>query len=102
MNVGWWKSGNMQLKFSKKSRRRERHSAFGGKGRNIRLSNRSEKTSGFQYAHLLSSTDASEIISWKEESPVFSFTHCMPFGEKIENPEEDPVTRKITTIGGDF
>ena len=80
----------MQLKFSKKSRRRDRHSAFGGSCRNIRFSNRSEKTSGFQYAHLLSSTDASEIISWKEESPVFSFTHCMPFGEKIENPEEDP------------
>ena|SRR5277367_858970 len=98
MNVGWWKSGNMQLKFSKKSRSRDRHSAFGGNGRNTRLSNRSEKTSGFQYAHLLSSTDASEIISWKEESPVFSFTHCMPFGEKIENPEEDPTACQKPTL----
>jgi len=88
----------MQLKFSKKSRRRDIHSAFGGSCRNIRLSNRSEKTSGFQYAHLLSSTDASEIISSKEESPVFSFTHWMPFGEKIENPEEDPIICQIPTL----
>ncbi len=80
----------MQLKFSKKSVRRERHSAFGGSGRNILLSNKSPKTSGFQYAHLFSSTDADEIISWNDESPVFSFTHCIPFGEKMENPDEDP------------
>jgi hypothetical protein len=46
----------------------------------------------------LSSTDASEIISWKEESPVFSFIHCMPFGEKIENPEEDPVACQIPAL----
>jgi hypothetical protein len=88
----------MQLKFSKKSRRRDRHSALGGSCRNIRVSNRSENTSGFQYTHLLSSTDASEIISWKEESPVFSFIHCMPFGEKIENPEEDPVACQIPAL----
>jgi len=90
MKVGWWKSGNMQLKFSKKSLRRERHSFLGGNGRNIRLSNRSENTSGFQYAHLLSSTEADDIISRNEESPVFSFTHCMPLGEKMENPDEEP------------
>jgi hypothetical protein len=31
-------------------------------------------------------------MSWKEVSPVFPFTHCIPLGEKIEKPEEDPVT----------
>ena len=49
------------------------------------------KISGFQYIHLLSSTVELEIISWNELSPVFSLTHCIPFGEKIENPEEDPM-----------
>ena len=52
---------------------------------------RSENTSGFQYIHLFSSTEADEIISWKEESPVFSFTHWIPFGEKMEKPDEDPI-----------
>lgn len=48
------------------------------------------KISGFQYIHLLSSTVAWEIISWNELSPVFSLTHWIPFGEKIEKPDEDP------------
>jgi hypothetical protein len=30
-------------------------------------------------------------MSWKEVSPVFSLTHWMPRGEKIEKPEEEPV-----------
>jgi hypothetical protein len=51
---------------------------------------RSPKTSGFQYIILFSSTEADDIISWKEESPVFSLTHCTPLGEKMENPEDDP------------
>lgn len=29
-------------------------------------------------------------MSWNEVSPVFSLTHCMPFGENIEKPEDDP------------
>ncbi len=58
--------------------------------------NRSEKTSGFQYIHLFSSTEAEEIISWKEESPVFSLTHWIPFGEKMENPDEDPMVKSAT------
>ena len=81
----------MQLKFSKKSVSRETHSAFGGSCWNKGRLNRSENTSGFQYIHLLSSTEEAEIISWKEESPVLSFTHCIPFGEKMENPDEDPI-----------
>src|SRR5271163_2542114 len=48
------------------------------------------KISGFQYIHLLSSTVEWEIISWNELSPVFSLTHWIPFGEKIEKPDEDP------------
>ena len=56
----------------------------------------SPKTSGFQYIHLLSSTEADEIISWKEESPVFSLTHWIPFGENMENPEDDPESREYT------
>jgi hypothetical protein len=81
----------MQLKFSKKSFSKDTHSLFGGSGLNIRRANRSENTSGFQYIHLFSSTEAEDIISWKEESPVFSLTHWMPFGEKIEKPEDDPM-----------
>jgi len=80
----------MQLKFSKKSFSKETHSFFGGSGLNIRRWNRSENTSGFQYIHLFSSTEAEEIISWNEESPVFSLTHWIPFGENIENPDDDP------------
>ena len=53
-------------------------------------SKRSPKTSGFQYIHLFSSTDADDIICWKEESPVFSLTQEIPFGEKMENPDEEP------------
>lgn len=81
----------MQLKFSKKSVNKDKHSYFGGKGRNTRRSKISEKTSGFQYIHLFSSTEASDIISWNELSPVFSFTHCIPLGENIEKPDDDPV-----------
>jgi hypothetical protein len=81
----------MQLKFSKKSLSRDTHSAFGGSCWNMGRRKRSEKTSGFQYIHLFSSTEADEIISWKEESPVFSLTHWIPFGEKMENPDEDPI-----------
>jgi hypothetical protein len=33
---------------------------------------------------------AVEIMSWKELSPVLSLTHDIPFGEKMENPEDDP------------
>jgi hypothetical protein len=29
-------------------------------------------------------------MCWKELSPVFSFTHWMPFGEKMENPDDEP------------
>lgn len=29
-------------------------------------------------------------MSWNEVSPVFSFTHWIPLGEKIEKPDEDP------------
>lgn len=80
----------MQLKFSKKSLRRDKHSFFGGSRLKIRRSKRSPKTSGFQYIHLFSSTDADDIICWKEESPVFSLTQEIPFGEKMENPDEEP------------
>lgn len=80
----------MQLKFSKKSFMRDMHSFLGGNGRKIGLAKRSWNTSGFQYIILFSSTEQEDIISWKEESPVFSLTHCIPFGEKIENPEDDP------------
>lgn len=80
----------MQLKFSKKSFIRDRHSLFGGSRLKMRRWKRSPNTSGFQYIHLFSSTDAEDIISWNEESPVFSLTHWIPLGEKIENPDEDP------------
>ena len=80
----------MQLKFSKKSFSNEKASIFEGSWRKIRLWKRSVKISGFQYCHLFSSTEADVIISWNEESPVFSLTHCMPFGEKIEKPDEEP------------
>jgi len=80
----------MQLKFSKKSFSRDTASFFIGSCLKILLWNMSENTSGFQYIHLFSSTEADDIISWKEESPVFSFTHWIPLGEKIENPEDDP------------
>lgn len=101
MNVGWWKSGNMQLKFSKKSFRRERHSFFGGSRLKIRRSKRSPKTSGFQYIHLFSSTDAEDIISWNDESPVFSLTHEIPFGEKIENPDDEPTSVSVNSNASD-
>jgi hypothetical protein len=29
-------------------------------------------------------------MSWKELSPVFSLTHSIPFGEKMENPDDEP------------
>ena len=90
IKVGSWKSGNMQLKFSKKSFNNERASSLCGKDTNVRRTKMSPKISGFQCTHLLSSTAAEEIISWKELSPVFSFTHCIPFGEKMENPDDDP------------
>ena len=66
-------------------------SSRGGRGLYTRRTNMSLKISGFQYIHLLSSTVACEIISWKELSPVFSLTHWMPLGENIENPEDDPI-----------
>ena len=81
----------MQLKFSKKSLSNEKASSFGGRGLKTRLMKRSLKISGFQYIHLLSSTDEDEIMSWKEESPVFSLTHWIPLGEKIEKPDDDPI-----------
>lgn len=80
----------MQLKFSKKSFIKDTHSFFGGSCLNIRRWKRSPNTSGFQYMYLFSSTEEAEIISWKEESPVLSLTHCIPFGEKIENPDDEP------------
>jgi len=86
----------MQLKFSKKSFIRETHSFLGGSGLKIRRPNRSPNTSGFQYIHLFSSTEALDIISWNEESPVLSATHWIPFGEKMENPEEEPVSDRIS------
>lgn len=91
MNVGSWKSGNMQLKFSKKSLSKESASCSGGSGMNALISNRSLKTSGFQKFHLTSFISAEAIISSNELSPVFSLTHCIPLGEKMEKPEEDPV-----------
>jgi hypothetical protein len=33
---------------------------------------------------------AVEIMSWNELSPVLSLTHDIPFGEKMENPEDEP------------
>jgi hypothetical protein len=30
-------------------------------------------------------------------SPVFSLTHWIPFGENIENPDEEPVTKRSIT-----
>jgi hypothetical protein len=54
----------------------------------------SPKISGFQYIHLLSSTEADEIMSWKDVSPVFSLTHAIPFGEKIEKPDDEPTNRQ--------
>src|SRR5579862_5650685 len=81
----------MQLKFSKKSFNSERASSLGGNGLKTVRRNRSPKISGFQCANLLSSSEVVEdIISWKDVSPVFSFTHCMPFGEKMENPDDEP------------
>ena len=80
----------MQLKFSKKSLSKETHSFLGGSCLHIGRANKSENISGFQYIILLSSTEAEDIISWKEESPVFSLTHEIPFGENMENPEDDP------------
>lgn len=85
----------MQLKFSKKSRKRDMASSLGGSGLKTRRAKISLKISGFQYIHLLSSTYADEIISWKEESPVFSLTHWIPLGEKIENPEDEPEMPKV-------
>ncbi len=81
----------MQLKFSKKSLSKDSASSFGGRGLKTRLMKRSLKISGFQYIHLLSSTEEEEIMSWKDESPVFSLTHWMPLGEKIEKPDDDPM-----------
>lgn len=37
---------------------------------------------------------ASMIICWKLLSPVFSLTHWMPLGEKIENPDDDPLRKQ--------
>ena len=92
MKVGWWNRGNMQLKFSKKSLRRERASCLGGNCLKTRRAKMAPKTSGFQYIHLLSSTAEDDSMSWKDLSPVLPLTHCIPLGEKIENPEEDPVS----------
>ena len=80
----------MQLKFSKKSFSSDKASSLGGKGLKTRRTNMSLKISGFQYTHLWSSAVLAVIISWNDESPVFSLTHCIPRGEKMENPEEDP------------
>ena len=71
-----------------------------GSSRKTRRRNRSMKTSGFQAVHLWSSIETSEIICWNVLSPVFSFTHWMPFGEKMEKPDEDPaceVSHRIIT-----
>lgn len=80
----------MQLKLSKKSRQSDSASCCGGSGIKVRRANMSLNISGLQYTHLVSSTAALDIMSWKELSPVFSLIHCMPFGEKMENPEDEP------------
>lgn len=80
----------MRLKLSKKSLQRESASCLGGRGMNVRRANKSLKISGRQYTHFVSSAAAVKIISWKELSPVFSLIHCMPFGEKMENPDDEP------------
>ncbi len=90
----------MQLKFSKKSFNNERASSRGGNGMNVRRRNISLKISGFQYTHLLSSTAAVDIISWKELSPVFSLTHSIPLGEKMENPDEEPIECERVKVYG--
>jgi hypothetical protein len=95
MNVGSWKRGNMQLKFSKKSLSKDNASSFGGSALKTLLMKRSLKISGFQYIHLLSSVEDDKIISWKDESPVFSLTHWMPLGEKIEKPDDDPTSCQL-------
>jgi hypothetical protein len=40
---------------------------------------------------LWSSIETSDIICWNELSPIISLTHCIPLGEKMEKPEDDPV-----------
>lgn len=80
----------MQLKFSKKSLRRDKASGFEGKGRKIWRRNRSPKTSGFQLVHLWSSTETSDMVRWKDWSPVLVLTHWIPLGEKMEKPDDDP------------
>lgn len=80
----------MQLKFSKKSFKRDKASGFAGRGRKMGRRNRSPKTSGFQFVHLWSSTETSDIVRWKDRSPVLLLTHSIPLGEKIEKPEEEP------------
>ena len=60
-----------------------------------RLMKRSLNISGFQYIHLLSSTDEDEIMSWNDESPVFSLTHWIPLGEKIEKPDDEPNSSQL-------
>ena len=36
-------------------------------------------------------------MSWNEVSPVFSLTHWIPLGEKIENPDDAPTRRSACT-----
>ena len=54
----------------------------------------SPNISGFQvlFRSLCSPLAASVIIFWKDSSPVLSFTHWMPFGENMENPDDAPAS----------
>src|SRR5580692_9229666 len=97
MKVGSWKSGNMQLKFSKKSLSRDSASILGGSGRYTLRWKMSRNTSGFHCTHLFSSLEVVVTISWNERSPVFSLTHWMPLGEKSEYPEEEPDDQRRTS-----
>ena len=65
-------------------------SSLHGRGLKTRRRKISPKTSGFQWIHLCSCSCAAEMDSWKDVSPVFSLTHWMPLGEKIEKPDDEP------------
>ncbi len=75
-------------------------SCLDGRGRNTGRLNKSDKTSGFQFVHLWSSMETSEIICWKELSPVLSLTHWIPLGEKMENPDEEPISGRLDVCSG--